>query len=218
MKKLISIAIVLVAGMLFSGCAYTESAQAMNQQGINGVKYTSDNQKEVAIAGFQYLENANADCGTTTSVENGIPIVKTKPCVATREVFDIVNAIKQYQKERIGDIAEGFGKAINSATNLGSVFLTTHYGYKEHELSMQASIANTASNNQLQGTIFENYTGNFQNTTNASTDKIVDSSNNINVTDVNKIENTDKTTTTTEKEVIDTSKTVDSSNNTTQGD
>lgn len=202
MKKWLASSL-LVLGMIlgFSGCSYTESALQYAQEGTKrvnaGYQAKADMTKEVV----KYLKEVNKDCGVTSQFIDGIPTTTVKECVRAQDVFAVVDRVEIIQPQKINDIVDSAGDFIMKSTNLVVPVAGVYYNYKTHQSSMDASIKNTASNNELQGTIFESYTGNYQNTSVTTT---------TTTTDVSDTTVTDTSTVNT------TNTTVDSSNNTTE--
>jgi hypothetical protein len=183
----------------FSGCSYTESALEYAKEGTarveSGYRAKSDMTKYLV----EYLKEANKDCGTTMEVIDGKPIVKVKECVRVDDVLASVDSVEIVKPQKINDMLDSAGDFIMKSTNLVVPLGGIYYNYKTHEKSMEASIANTASNNAMQTSMYENFTTQFNKTTTTT----VDSSNNTDIksTDIEKfpsVFNTDTNTTITE--------------------
>jgi hypothetical protein len=178
----------------FSGCSYTESALQYANEGTKRVQSGYQAKAEMTKYLVEYLKEANKECGTTMEIIDGKPIVKVKECVRVDDVLASVDSVEIVKPQKIHDMLDSAGDFVMKSTNLVVPLGGIYYNYKTHEKSMEASIANTASNNALQGTIFEN----FENTTVTTTDTSV---NNTTNTSSDSVSVTDKTTTTADTSV-----------------
>jgi cyclopropane fatty-acyl-phospholipid synthase-like methyltransferase len=187
-----SLVALLVLG--FSGCSYTDSALQYAKEGTarveSGYRAKSDMTKYLV----EYLKEANKECGTTMEIVDGKPIVKVKECVRVDDVLASVDSVEIVKPQKVKDMLDSAGDFVMKSTGMIVPLAGIYGNYMTHESSMKASIANTASNNALQGTIFEN----FENTTVTTTDtSVTDTSN----TSSDSVSVTDKTTTTTDTSV-----------------
>jgi hypothetical protein len=175
----------------YSGCSYTQSALEYAKEGTARVDSGYKAKAEMTKALVEYLKEANKDCGTTMSVEDGKPVVNVKECVDVQDVLASVDKVEIVKPQKVNDILDSAGDFVMKATNMVVPVAGVYYNYRTHEKSMEASVANTASNNQLQGTIFEN----FENTTVTTTtsDTTVD---NTTITDTSVTNDSTSTTNT----------------------
>jgi hypothetical protein len=203
----------LLAALWLTGCAYTQSALEYAKEGTARVESGYQAKSEMTKYLVEYLKEANRDCGTTMEVIDGKPVVNVKECVRVNDVLTSVDRVEIVKPQKVDDMLDSAGDFVMKATNLAVPIAGVYYNYQTHKASMNASVANTSSNNQLQGTIFESYTGNFQNTTTSNTATTIDSSNNTSVSDTSNISSTDSTTVTSADTTL-----TDSSNSTTQGE
>jgi hypothetical protein len=179
----------------FSGCAYTESALEYAKEGTARVESGYQAKSDMTKYLVEYLKEANKECGTTMEVVDGKPVVNVKECVRVQDVLASVDKVEIVKPQQVNDMLNSAGDFVMKATNLVVPVAGVYYNYRTHEKSMEASVANTASNNQLQGTIFEN----FENTTVTTTDTSVTSVTNTTSTDTSVTDRsvTDVTNTTT---------------------
>jgi hypothetical protein len=202
--------LVALIALGFSGCAYTQSALEYAKEGTARVESGYKAKSEMTKALVSYLQEANKDCGTTMEVVDGKPVVNVKECVRVQDVLASVDKVEIVKPQQVNDMLNSAGDFVMKATNLVVPVAGVYYNYRTHEKSMEASIANTASNNQLQGTIFEN----FENTTVTTTDTSVT---NTTSTSSDSVSVTDSTSNVTDTSVTDKSVT-DVTNTTTTGE
>jgi cyclopropane fatty-acyl-phospholipid synthase-like methyltransferase len=211
MNKVIGIS--LVAATLMTGCAYTESALQYAKEGTARVDSGYKAKTDMTKALVSYLQEANKSCGTTMEVVDGKPVVNVKECVRVQDVLASVDKVEIVKPQQVNDMLNSAGDLIMKATNMVVPVAGVYYNYRTHEKSMEASVANTASNNALQGTIFEN----FENTTVTTTDTSVSNTTSTSSDSVSVTDSTSTTTDTSITNVADTSVT-DGTNTTTIGD
>jgi hypothetical protein len=178
----------------FSGCAYTQSALEYAKEGTARVESGYQAKSDMTKYLMEYLKEANKECGTTMEIVDGKPVVNVKECVRVQDVLASVDKVEIVKPQQVNDMLNSAGDFVMKATGMIVPLGGIYYNYKTHEKSMEASVANTASNNQLQGTIFEN----FENTTVTTTDTSVS---NTTSTSSDSVSVTDKTTTTTGTDV-----------------
>jgi hypothetical protein len=192
--------LVALLALGFSGCSYTESALAYANEGTKRVQSGYQAKSDMTKYLVDYLKEANKECGTTMEVIDGKPIVKVKECVRVDDVLASVDSVEIVKPQQVKDMLDSAGDFIMKSTNLVVPLGGIYYNYKTHEKSMEASIANTASNNAMQTSLYDNFTSRFDKTTTTT----VDSSNNTDTTTTSNIEkfpsvfNTDTNTTITE--------------------
>jgi hypothetical protein len=183
----------------FSGCSYTESALEYAKEGTARVDSGYKAKAEMTKYLVDYLKVANENCGTTMEVIDGKPIVKVKECVRVDDVLASVDNVEIVKPQKINDMLDSAGDFIMKSTNLVVPLGGIYYNYKTHEKSMEASIANTASNNAMQTSLYDNFTSRFDKTINTTN---IDTSKEITTTsDIEKfpsVFNTDTNTTITE--------------------
>jgi len=177
MKK--SISAMLVVLILATGCSYTESALEYSREGTARIESGYDAKAKMTEALTAYLISANKDCGTQMEIINNVPVVKVKECVRVSDVMASVDKVDIIKPQQVSSIMDSAGDFVMKATNLVVPVAGIYYNYRTHEKSMDASVANTASNNQLQGTIFENY----QNTTTNTSTSVTDTSSTATIND-----------------------------------
>jgi hypothetical protein len=153
--------LVALVALGFTGCAYTQSALEYAKEGTARVDSGYKAKAEMTKSLVSYLQEANRNCGTTMEVVDGKPVVNVKECVRVQDVLASVDKVEIVKPQQVNDMLNSAGDFIMKATNMVVPVAGVYYNYKTHEKSMAASVANTASNNALQKTIFEN----FENTT-----------------------------------------------------
>jgi hypothetical protein len=184
----------VAAALGMAGCSYSESALQYANEGTKRVQSGYQAKAEMTKYLVEYLKVANANCGTTMTVEDNKPVVNVKECVDVDDVLASVDSVEIVKPQQVKDMLDSAGDFVMKSTGMIVPLAGIYGNYKTHEKSMEASIANTASNNALQGTIFEN----FENTTVTTTDTSV---NNTSSTSSDSVSVTDKTTTTTDTSV-----------------
>jgi hypothetical protein len=190
----------LLVVVVFSGCSYTESALEYAKEGTARVESGYKAKAEMTKYLVDYLKVANENCGTTMEVIDGKPIVNVKECVRVDDVLASVDSVEIVKPQQVKDMLDSAGDFIMKSTNLVVPLGGIYYNYKTHEKSMEASIANTASNNAMQTSLYDNFTSRFDKTTTTT----IDSSNNTDTTTTSDIEkfssvfNNDTNTTITE--------------------
>jgi hypothetical protein len=185
----------------FTGCSYTESALAYAKEGTarvdSGYKAKADMTKYLV----EYLKEANKECGTIMEIVDSKPIVKVKECVRVDDVLASVDSVEIVKPQKINDMLDSAGDFIMKSTNLVVPLGGIYYNYKTHEKSMEASIANTASNNAMQTSLYDNFTSRFDKTTTTNTTNIDTSKEVTTTSDIEKfpsVFNNDTNTTITE--------------------
>jgi hypothetical protein len=179
----------LLVVVCFSGCSYTESALEYAKEGTARVQSGYQAKSDMTKYLVEYLKEANKDCGTTMEVIDGKPIVKVKECVRINDVLASVDSVEIVKPQKINDMLDSAGDFVMKSTGMIVPLAGIYGNYMTHESSMKASIANTASNNAMQTSMYDNFTTQFDKTTTTT----VDSSNNTD------IKSTDTVTTTTDK-------------------
>jgi hypothetical protein len=182
-----SLAVLIALGL--TGCSYTESALQYAKEGTARVDAGYKAKSEMTKYLVEYLKEANKECGTTMEIIDGKPIVKVKECVRVNDVLASVDSVEIVKPQKIYDMLDSAGDFVMKSTGMIVPLAGIYGNYMTHESSMKASIANTASNNAMQTSMYENFTTQFDKTTTTT----VDSSNNTD------IKSTDTVTTTTDK-------------------
>jgi hypothetical protein len=185
--KMLKYSLVVLITLGFTGCSYTQSALEYAKEGTARVDAGYKAKSEMTKYLVEYLKEANKECGTTMEIIDGKPLVKVKECVRVDDVLASVDSVEIVKPQKIHDMLDSAGDFIMKSTNLVVPLGGIYYNYKTHESSMKASIENTASNNAMQTSMYENFTTQFNKTTTTTT---VDSSNNTD------IKSTDTVTTT----------------------
>jgi hypothetical protein len=176
----------------FNNCSYSESALQYANEGTKRVQSGYQAKAEMTKYLVEYLKVANANCGTTMEVIDGKPIVKVKECVDVDDVLASVDSVEIVKPQQVKDMLDSAGDFVMKSTGMIVPLAGIYGNYMTHESSMKASIANTASNNAMQTSMYGNFTNNFDKTTTTT----IDSSNNT---------SSDVVTTTTDTSVVNTS-------------
>jgi hypothetical protein len=173
----------------FNNCSYSESALQYANEGTKRVQSGYQAKAEMTKYLVEYLKVANANCGTTMTVEDNKPVVNVKECVDVDDVLASVDSVEIVKPQQVKDMLDSAGDFVMKSTGMIVPLAGIYGNYMTHESSMKASIANTASNNAMQTSMYENFTTQFDKTTTTT----VDSSNNTD------IKSTDTVITTTDK-------------------
>ena len=180
---------------VFSGCLYTSSALEYAKEGTARVEKAYTAKAEMTKALTDYLKEVNKDCGVTSKFVDGVPTTTVKECVRASDVMASVDRVEVVKPQQVNDMLSSAGDFVMKSTNLLVPVAGVYYNYRTHDKSMDASIANTASNNAMQTSMFNAYTGNFQNS--VSTSNVSSSTNVTTTTDSEYRDYSDITTTTT---------------------
>lgn len=170
------------ASLLFTGCAFTDSALQYSYEGTKRVEAGYKAKAEMTKAITEYLTKANEGCGVKVEIINNVPVTTVKECIRPSDVMASVDNMPIVQPQKLETITDGVGDMLVKATNIVVPTASIYYGYKNNQVNQQANVAIRQSDNEAQTSMWANYTGSYQNTS---------------VTDTSSTSVTENTTTTT---------------------
>lgn len=191
MRKVIQISLMVVIGVAFTACAFTDSALKYSYEGTKRVNAGYEAKAKMTKYLTDYLTKANEGCGVRVEIVDNKPVTTVKECVRASDVMASVDRMPIVKPQKLESIADGIGDMLIKATNIVTPVASIYYGYKSNQVNQQANVAIKQSDNQAQTSMWANYTGSYQNS--------------VTTTDTNKEVTT--TDTSVDKSVTDTSNT-----------
>lgn len=162
--KIIQIVTLIIVGITFTNCGYTQSALNYAQEGSKRVEAGYKAKADMTKYLTEYLTKANEGCGVKVEIIDNKPITTVKECIRPNDVLQAVNNIQIVQPQQVNDMLQSAGDFFVKATNVVVPTASIYYGYKNNQVNQQANVAIRQSDNEAQTSMWANYTGSYQNT------------------------------------------------------
>lgn len=156
---------------LLSGCYLTQAGAVKDLSMERSARYDSYMlaKKEAVASVVTALKDIDRGGMTVEIGDDGrvASVSYTQPI----EIDSLVSmaSITPYKEAPVTGLIDELGNFVMKATNLAVPFATIYYSSKNHQATQDASVLINAADNQAQSTMWNSYTGNYQNVTDTST-------------------------------------------------
>ncbi len=189
-KTILTIVATIVASFMFTGCAITQVGVAKDMSAERTTRHEKTANATAAVV-EKCLTAQQGGMSIGIGADGKVSSISYNERVDPEICKTALNNLK-YKEEKVASLLQEIGDLGLKWANPISTIVNASYNHKNIREQSRANVAITQSNNELQGTMFESYTNNFQNTTNTSiTDTTLTDTSTISTTDKTSISTTD---------------------------